>query len=57
MGRYIVTVVETATYDIPVNAADADEACEAAEEKWSHDPNKYFSDATGFECDEVRLVA
>ncbi|EMF02438.1 hypothetical protein J7W19_29180 [Streptomyces mobaraensis NBRC 13819 = DSM 40847] len=58
MAEYIVTLVETASYEVRVTAEDRDEAQELAlEELCSADQiNDYFDESTGFEVDGVKKI-
>ncbi|RST07900.1 hypothetical protein EF910_05540 [Streptomyces sp. WAC07149] len=58
MAEYLVTLVETVSYEVCVEAEDRDEAEELAlEELCSADePNNYFDETTGFDVDDVRKI-
>ncbi|MEV0443876.1 hypothetical protein AB0I84_02045 [Streptomyces spectabilis] len=58
MAEYVVTLVETVSYEVRVKAEDRDEAEELAlEELCSADElNGYFDESTGFDVDGVRKV-
>ncbi|MGW5532110.1 hypothetical protein [Streptomyces xanthochromogenes] len=58
MAEYLVTLVETVSYEVRVTAEDRDEAEELALEELcgADELNGYFDESTGFEVDGVRRI-
>ncbi|MFF0745304.1 DpnD/PcfM family protein [Streptomyces sp. NPDC004111] len=58
MAEYLVTLVETVSYEVRVTAEDRDEAEELASDELcsADDLNAYFDSSTGFEVDDVRKI-
>ncbi|MEU3690528.1 hypothetical protein [Streptomyces narbonensis] len=58
MAEYLVTLVETVSYEVRVRAEDRDEAEELALEELcgADELNGYFDESTGFEVHDVRRI-
>lgn len=58
MADYLVTLVESVTYEVRVTAECPDDAEELALEELcqADDPNDHYEDSTGFDVDGVRKI-
>jgi hypothetical protein len=53
MARYTVTLTETSTYEVTVDAKDHCDAEVVAKEEFAKDPVGYFKDCSGPQTTEI----